>query len=424
MAAGTRAGSLRGLRVVDLSRVLAGPYCGQLLADHGAEVVKIESPHGDDTREWGPPFLPDGVSAYYTNLNRDKRNVVVDLRTAQGRAVVEDLLADADVVVENFKAGTLDKWGWSREVLEARYPRLVHCRITGFGTDGPLGGMPGYDAVLQAYGGLMSVNGEPDGGPLRVGVPVVDVVTGVLAFSGILLALHERQTSGRGQLVDLTLLDTAISLLHPHSGAWLADGTEGRRTGDAHPTIAPYESYPTRDGPVFIGAGNDRQFAVLAEVLGAPELAQDPRFRSNRDRLRHVRELRRLLRPRIARHPRQALAEALLARGVPAAPVHSIAEALTAAQVRHRGMVVERADYRGIGVPITLGRTPGSVGAAPRAAGADTADVLAELGYTSDDVDRLVAAGVVRRVEPAHAPPWPAVGGGRGHSPTTRSSQT
>lgn len=418
MAAGTRTGSLRGLRVLDLSRVLAGPYCGQMLADHGAEVVKVEGPAGDETREWGPPFTPGGASAYYTNLNRDKRNIVVDLAQPEGRAVVEDLLVHADVLLENFKAGTLDRWGWTREVLEQRYPRLIHCRITGFGTDGPLGGLPGYDAVLQAYGGLMSVNGEPEGGPLRVGVPVVDVVTGVLAFAGILLALHERQTSGRGQLVDLTLLDTAISLLHPHSGAWLADGTEGRRTGDAHPTIAPYESYPTQDGPLFIGAGNDRQFAVLAEVLGAPELAEDPRFRSNRDRLRHVGELRRLLRPRIARHARQGLAEALLARGVPASPVHSIAEALTSEQVRHRGMVVERADYRGIGIPITLGRTPGAVGAAPRAAGADTGDVLAELGYTSDDVERLAAAGVVRRVDSAHGPLWPAVGAvvGRAHA--------
>lgn len=340
--------SLDGLRVLDLSRVLAGPYCGQMLADHGAEVIKIEAPQGDETREWGPPFLRDGTSAYYTNLNRNKRNVVADLSTVEGRAIVEDLLTDTDVVVENFKAGTLERWGWSQEVLERRYPRLVHCRITGFGTEGPLGGLPGYDAVLQAYGGLMSVNGEPDGGPLRVGVPVVDVVTGVLAFSGILLALHERQVSGRGQLVDLTLLDTAISLLHPHSGAWLADRTEGRRTGDAHPTIAPYESYPTKDGPLFIGAGNDRQFTVLVDVLGAPELAADPQFRTNRDRLRNADRLRGLLRPLVAMHSRQTLAEGLLARGVPASPVHSIAEALTAEQVRHRGMVVERRDYHGI----------------------------------------------------------------------------
>jgi crotonobetainyl-CoA:carnitine CoA-transferase CaiB-like acyl-CoA transferase len=388
-------GSLRGLRVLDLSRVLAGPYCGQMLADHGADVIKVEAPRGDETREWGPPFLADGMSAYYRNLNRNKRNVVVDLSRPEGRAVVDDLLGRADVLVENFKAGTLEKWGWDRDTLERRHPRLVHCRITGFGTDGPLGGLPGYDAVLQAYGGLMSVNGEPAGGPLRVGVPVVDLVTGVLAFSGILLALRERETSGRGQLIDMTLLDTVISLLHPHSGAWLADGTPGRRTGNAHPSIAPYEAYPTPEGPIFIGAGNDRQFAILAAVLAAPELVADPRFATNRARLAHVEDLRMALRPLIARRPRDVLARELLARGVPASPVNTVAEALTSDQVRHRDMVVERADYAGPGIPIRLGRTPGAIGPAPRAAGEDTVAVLTDLGYSEEDIERLTAQRLV-----------------------------
>ncbi|AXB42523.1 CaiB/BaiF CoA transferase family protein [Amycolatopsis albispora] len=386
--------ALDGLRVLDLSRVLAGPLCTQMLADHGAEVTKVESPAGDETRGWGPPFLETGVSAYYRNVNRAKRNLVLDLGSARGREVLGTLLSGADVVVENFKAGTLARWGFGDDELRRRFPSLVHCRITGFGTDGPLGGLPGYDAVLQAYGGLMSVNGEPDGPPLRVGVPVVDMVTGILAFSGILLALRERDASGLGQLVDLTLLDTVISLLHPHSGAWLADGTPGRRTGSAHPSIAPYENFETVDGPFFIGAGNDRQFAALAEVLGMPELASDPRFTSNADRVRNAAVLRAVLGPRIAARRREELAECLLARGVPASPVHDVADALTAPQVRHREMVIDREDgYRGVGIPIKLARTPGQVGAAPRPPGADTRAVLAVAGYSDDEIDSLLADG-------------------------------
>ncbi|WP_020673189.1 CaiB/BaiF CoA transferase family protein [Amycolatopsis nigrescens] len=388
--------ALDGLRVLDLSRVLAGPYCTQMLADHGAEVTKVESPGGDETRGWGPPFLGPGVSAYYTNVNRGKKNIVLDLSSARGREVLGALLADADVLVENFKAGTLARWGFADDALRARLPRLVHCRITGFGTDGPLGGLPGYDAVLQAYGGLMSVNGEAAGPPLRVGVPVVDMVTGILAFSGILLALRERESSGLGQLVDLTLLDTVISLLHPHSGAWLADGTPGGRTGSAHPSIAPYENFATADGLFFIGAGNDRQFAALAEVLGIAELAGDARFATNPDRVRNAAALREVLRARIASWPRGELAERLLERGVPASPVHDVAEAMTAPQVRHREMVVERDSYRGVGVPIKLGRTPGLVTGPPQPAGQDTRAVLAAAGYDPAGIDAILATGAAR----------------------------
>ncbi|MER5671046.1 CaiB/BaiF CoA transferase family protein [Pseudonocardia alni] len=399
------AGSLDGIRVVDLSRVLAGPYCAQMLADHGADVVKVESPGGDDTRRWGPPFVDDETSAYYRNLNRDKRNIVVDLRTEEGRDVVERLLATADVVVQNFKHGTFERWGWTEEVLQQRYPALVHCRITGFGTDGPLGGLPGYDAVLQAYSGLMSVNGEPNGDALRVGVPIVDLVTGTLAFSGIVLALHERTRSGRGQQVDVNLLSTALSLLHPHSGAWLADGTVGRRLGSAHSSIAPYENYPTRDGLIFIGTGNDQQFALLAAALDLVWLTEDPRFGSNSDRLRNAAELRALLRPPIAQHDRESLARDLLARGVPAAPVYDIAEALTAPQARHNGMLVDRGDgYRGIGIPIALSHSPGTVGPGPQRAGADTRAILAELGYDAEQIESVISRGGVRAAAPTGDP--------------------
>src|SRR3954454_10460117 len=216
MTAGAAPGSLVGLRVIDLSRVLAGPYCGQLLADHGADVIKVEPPQGDESRAWGPPFVGAGTSAYYAALNRNKRNVILDLKGEHGRTDLDRLLADSDVLIENFKAGTLARFGFPDEAIAERHPRLIHCRITGYGADGPMATAPGYDAILQAYAGLMSINGEADGPPLRVGVPVVDAVTGIYAFSGILLALLERERSGRGQVVDCSLLDTGLSLLHPH----------------------------------------------------------------------------------------------------------------------------------------------------------------------------------------------------------------
>ncbi|QSE92803.1 CoA transferase [Rhodococcus pseudokoreensis] len=389
-------GSLAGLRVLDLSRILAGPLCAQMLGDHGAEVVKVEPPAEDGTRVWGPPFVRDGTSAYFGAINRNKSNICLDLATADGQRVLDDLLADADVVVENFKAGTLAKWGFSDEVLRDRYPRLIHCRITGFGIDGPMGGMPGYDAVVQAYSGLMSVNGEPDRPGVRVGVPIVDMVTGIYAFCGILLALNDRYRSGLGQLVDCTLLDTAISLLHPHAASHLTDGRTPQRTGSAHPTVAPYDTFDARDGQIFVGVGNDRQFHDFTSLLGIPEVARDPRFTDNVSRIRHLATLRSLLADRIARHDRYELAENLLARGVPAAAVRDIAEAIRDPQVQHRKMVVDKGDYCGIGIPIKLDRTPGSIRQTPRDQGADTRRILSNLGYSSTQIEALIAADTAR----------------------------
>src|SRR5690606_30737863 len=261
-------------------------YTAQMLADQGAEVLKVEAPGGDETRSWGPPFLDEGASsAYYASLNHSKDNIALDLRTDEGREILGHLIAGADVVVENFKAGTMARWGFDFEtVLARRHPRLIYCRITGFGVDGPMGGLPGYDAVLQSFGGLMSVNGYPDGNPLRVGVPIVDIVTAHLAVNGILLALLERHRDGRGQLVDATLLDGVISLLHPHAANWIVGGEVPRRTGDFHPTVVPYQVFRAADGDLFVSAANNRQFRALVTTLGVPELAEDPRFRTNGDR--------------------------------------------------------------------------------------------------------------------------------------------
>ena len=391
----TPTGSLRGLRVLDLSRVLAGPLCSQMLADHGATVIKVEPPAGDETRTWGPPFVRDNESAYFAALNRNKQNISLDLTNPQGRAVLGDLLADADILIENYKVGTLARWGLDDDTIRTRYPRLIHCRITGFGADGPLGGAPGYDAVVQAYSGLISINGEASGPPLRVGVPIVDMLTGVFAFSGVLLAVIERGQSGRGQLVDCTLLDSAISLLHPHSASWFVTGKDPARSGSAHPSIAPYDVFHVGGQDFFIGAGNDRQFRQLCDELGVAELAQDARFATNPDRVRNIAELRPVLAEALAPRDPEELSVALLRRGVPASPVHSITQALTNPQVRQRDMVVSMDGYQGVGIPIKLDRTPGSVRSLPRPLGADTDAVLASIGYVPELITQLVAAGVV-----------------------------
>ncbi|HEY3472717.1 MAG TPA: CoA transferase [Amycolatopsis sp.] len=385
--------ALSGIKVVDLSRVLAGPLCAQMLADHGAEVIKVEPPMGDETRTWGPPFVGPDTSAYFTGINRNKANVCLDLRTEAGQAVLRDLLAEADVVVENFKAGTLARWGFGDEVIRATWPRLILCRITGFGADGPMGGMPGYDAVAQAYSGLMSINGEPDGEPLRVGIPIADMVTGIYACTGVLLALQARQRTGEGQIVDCNLVNTAVSLLHPHSPSYLLGGVDGARTGSAHPTIAPYNSFAAADGLMFIGCGNDGQFRKLVEVLGISGLADDPRFASNGARLVNRAAVEEHLRPAIATWKRAELSRELLTRGVPATPIHTVGEALEDAHVRSQEMIVSVGDYVGTGIPIKLRGTPGTVRTAPRPRGADTEAVLAALGYDVGHVSRLLRDG-------------------------------
>nr|WP_223205164.1 CoA transferase [Gordonia jinghuaiqii] len=387
---------MTGVRVLDLSRVLAGPFCAQTLADHGAEVIKVEAPSGDETRGWGPPFVDDGASsAYYDSLNHSKENVCLDLRTEQGRAILADLIAGADVLIENFKAGTMARWGFDFEtVLADRHPHLVYCRITGFGVDGPMGGLPGYDAVLQSFGGLMSINGYPDGSPLRVGVPIVDIVAANMAVSGILLALLARERSGRGQLVDMTLLDSVVSILHPHAANWIAGGGIPQRTGDFHPTVVPYQVFPARDGDFFVSAANDRQFRSLVETLGVAHLADDPRFASNRDRSAHREVLAAALGERIAEYDRVDLAARLESAGVPASSVNTIDEALTSPQVRHRGLFIDTDDYRGVGVPISLSSSSHRTPRPAAARGAHTTEVLEAMGYDPEQLARLRAAGV------------------------------
>jgi crotonobetainyl-CoA:carnitine CoA-transferase CaiB-like acyl-CoA transferase len=353
-------GALTGVRVIDLSRVLGGPYCGQILADHGADVLKIEPPQGDETRTWGPPF-ENGVASYYMGLNRNKRGMRMDLNQAADREQLMQMLSDADVLLENFKTGTLEKWGLGFDTLQEKFPRLVHCRVSGYGATGPLGGLPGYDAAIQALSGIMSVNGEVGSEPLRVGLPVVDMVTGLNAVIGVLLALQESQRSGVGQFVEVSLYDCGLTLLHPHAANWFGDGRVPGRTGNAHPNIYPYDAFPTATVPVFLAVGNDRQFQQLCAVLGCPEWAQDARFAMASERSIHRAVLREQLISRMADRDGQALVEQLSEKGVPCAPILDVPQALNHPHTAHRGMRVSLpGGYQGLASPIQLSRTPAS----------------------------------------------------------------
>ena len=360
-------GSLQGIQVIDLSRVLGGPYCTQILGDHGADVLKIEPPQGDETRGWGPPFK-DGVSSYFTGLNRNKTGRVMDLTQPAQREELLALLANADVLVENFKTGTLEKWGLGFDMLHAKFPRLVHCRVSGYGADGPLGGLPGYDAAIQALSGIMSVNGEAGGDALRVGLPVVDMVTGLNAALGIMFALNERQISGLGQFVEAALYDCGISLLHPHAANHLMDGRTPRRSGNAHPNIYPYDTFATQTEPIFLAVGNDKQFASLCAVLGVDVLAIDPLFLTNAQRSVNRAALKQRLEAAQQHMACADLSAQLNAKGVPNAPILDVAQSLAHPHTAHRNMVVKKTfgdgsnsrDYSGIGSPIKLSRTPAS----------------------------------------------------------------
>jgi crotonobetainyl-CoA:carnitine CoA-transferase CaiB-like acyl-CoA transferase len=393
--------ALGGLRVVDLSRVLAGPLCAQMLADHGASVIKVEPPDGDEARRFGPPLDERGEVAYFGALNRGKRSIAVDLSRPAGRALLEKLLADTDVLIENFLPGTMEKWGLGYEdVLAARYPRLIHCSVSGFGADGPLGGLPGYDAVLQAICGLMSVNGTPDSGPLRLGVPVVDYLTGYNAFSGVLLALAARERSGRGQRVEATLFDTGLALLIPHASNWLYSGRIPQRMGSSHPNIAPYDRYAAADGEVFLGVVNNGQFKRFCECVARPDLAVDPRFADGSVRLVNRDALRTEIERTLLGFEVAPLCADLMRRGVPAGPVNDVAQALSQPHAAHRAMVVDEHGRRSLGLPVKLSSTPGRPGDLPPRLSEHAAAILAELGCDTAAAEALHANGTVMRPPP------------------------
>jgi crotonobetainyl-CoA:carnitine CoA-transferase CaiB-like acyl-CoA transferase len=376
-------GSLANLKVIDASRVLGGPYAGQVLADHGADVIKLEPPAGDETRGWGPPFLDDAAS-YFLGLNRNKRGIAVDLSHDMGRELLLALLDDADVLIENFKTGTMERWGLGHEELSRRFPRLIHCRVSGFGADGPMGGLPGYDAAIQALCGIMSVNGEQGGQPLRVGLPVVDMVTGLNAVIGILMALNERNTSGKGQFVEASLYDCGVSLLHPHLPNYYLSGKVAEPSGNAHPNICPYDTFATGTDPIFLAVGNNRQFATLCAMVGRPDLPEDSRFVSNSQRNLNRDALKQHLEAALATFDCADLSDRLIKAGVPCGAVRSIDQVIADPHTIHREMVVDIGEYRGTGSPIKLSRTPASYRRAPPAFAQHSAEVMAEHALDTD----------------------------------------
>jgi len=388
-------GALAGLKVIDLSRVLGGPYCGQMLADHGAEVIKVEPPQGDETRLWGPPFDQEGISAYFAGINRNKRTIALDLSKPEGRDVLLKLLAEADVLIDNFKTGTMEKWGIGyADTLAKKFPRLIHARVSGFGADGPLGGFPGYDAMVQASSGLVSVNGSPESGPVRIGVPVVDLSTGMNACIGILMALYERNRSGKGQFVDATLYDSAIALHQPHAPNYFVAGAKPKLVGNSHGSLAPYSNFPTKGRNIVVGAGNDGQFRKLTQMLGKPELAADPRFKSNKDRVANRPALEAELRALTKDRDGESFANELMENGVPSGAVMEVPDVMEHPHTKHRGMVWEKDGYRNVGNPVKLSRTPASPRSKPKKFGADTRAVLSEHGYSAAEIDKLVASGM------------------------------
>lgn len=387
-------GAMAGLRVIDLSRVLGGPYCTQILADHGADVVKVEPPAGDETRDWGPPFHEEDA-AYFIGTNRNKRSIALDLASEGGRAVLMTMLETADVLIENFKPGTLDKWGIGNDDLRGKFPHLVHCRISGFGADGPHGGHPGYDAIIQSMVGLMAATGSPQSGPTRIGVALVDMATGLYAAVGILMALAERAKSGKGQFVETTLYETGLAIMHPHTANYFFTGKPPALTGNEHPNLVPYSVFPARDGDIFMGVGNDATFRKLCRELGRPELGTDPRFARNRDRVANRDALRAELVEILKDHDSEPLCRRLLAAGLPAGPVQSIDKALTNEHTRFRGDIIEKDWYKGIASPIRFDRTKASLRHVPPKFSEHTEAVLEEYGYSKQQIADLMAQGVV-----------------------------
>lgn len=386
-------GPLDGLVVLDLSRILAGPTCTQLLGDLGAEVIKIESLAGDDTRQWGPPFAldaegqPTDLSAYFMSSNRNKKSVAVDLTDPGVQRILHALAGRADVVIENFKPGGLRKYGLDHETLCGAYPGLVYCSISGFGQTGPNRDKPGYDLMAQGYGGIMSITGEAGGEPMKVGVGVADVVCGLYAATGILAALRHRDATGEGQHIDLALVDTTMSWLVNQGLNYLTSGTAPTRAGNAHPNIVPYQVFATSDGYVIVAVGNDSQYARFCDYLGQPGWATDVRFATNTARLAHRDTLVPMIAETLMGRTMQDVIDGLEARRVPVGPVNTIEQALESDQAQARGMTitlpapqVAGGEVRLIGNPLRFSRTPVSYRSAPPATGADTEAVLKRFG--------------------------------------------
>jgi crotonobetainyl-CoA:carnitine CoA-transferase CaiB-like acyl-CoA transferase len=400
-------GPLSHIRILDLGRIMAAPWATQTLADLGADVIKVERPDaGDDTRVWGPPFLqaedgtPTREAGYFLSVNRGKRSVTIDIARPEGQALVRELAQGCDVVVENFKAGALAKYGLDAASLRALKPSLICCSVTGFGQDGPRRDQAAYDFMIQAMGGLMSLTGERDGAPQKVGVPIIDLMTGMYAAVAILAAVAKRERTGQGETIDLAMLDVASGILANQAMNWLVGGKVPHRAGNRHPNIQPQDVFPAQDGFIVLAVGNDGQFAKLCEAIGRPDWAADPRFVKNADRVRHEAALTPLLAERFRDFTRAELTARLDAAGVPCGPINAVPDVFADPQVRHRQMlrhlphpVAGRVPQ--VVSPIRMQDAPLSYDRAPPTLGQHTAEVLAELGLDQPARDALAAKGIV-----------------------------
>jgi formyl-CoA transferase len=393
---------LEGIRVLDLSRVLAGPWCTQLLADLGAEVIKVERPgSGDDTRHWGPPWHGEGdrkVAAYFLSCNRGKKSAAIDFARPEGAALVRRMAEEADVVVENFKVGGLEKFGLDAKTLRAANPRLVYASITGFGQDGPYADRAGYDFIIQGMGGMMSVTGlpddEPGGGPMRAGVAIADIFTGMYTCVAILAALHARERTGEGATIDMALFDTQLAVMANQASNALVSGKDPPRQGNTHPNIVPYQPFEAADQPIIIAVGNNGQFARLAEICGHPEWTSDERFSSNGARVANRAEMVALVSEAIRQKPAAAWLAQLEIAGIPAGPINTLTQALSDVQAHHRGRVRALAGMPLVGSPVRLDSERADSDLPPPALGEHTAEVLSGLGLDAEAVARLRSEGV------------------------------
>ena len=394
-------GPLAGITVLDLTRVLSGPYCTMMLSDMGARVIKIEQPgRGDDTRAWGPPFQ-NGESSYFLSINRNKESVTVDFKHPDGRRLLESLIERADVLVENFRPGTLDRLNLGYTHLASRFPRLIYCSISGYGQTGPRRSQPGYDAVTQGEGGLMSITGSKDGPPYRLGVAIADIVSGMFAAYGIAAGLLSRERTGYGQLVDVGMFDSVAALLTYQAGIYFATGEIPQRMGNRHPSIVPYETFEAADGELVIAVGNDMLWRRFCDVLGLGDLATDPRFATNRARVVSHADLHPILAEALRKRPRQAWLDELTRVGVPCGAVRSLDQVLTDPQLIERGMVASldhpvAGALNVLGVPVKLSRSPGGVRTPPPLLGEHTARVLTEdLGLDAEELEHLKKDGAI-----------------------------
>jgi formyl-CoA transferase len=395
------AGALDGIRVLDLSRVLAGPYCTMQLGDMGAEVIKIEQPGtGDDTRRWGPPWT-GGESAYYLCANRNKKSVTLNLKDERARDILRELARQSDIVVENFKVGALDRMGIGYEALSAVKPQLIWCSITGYGQDGPYAGHAGYDFVAQGESGHMSITGAVDGEPMKDGVAVVDITTALFAANAILAALHARERTGRGQRIDAALMPSAVAWLANVGSSYLVSGEMPKRYGNAHATIVPYQTFKARDQWIIVGVGNDRQFLALCTMLGIPEIATDERFVTNPQRVEHRDELIELLAQIFITDDGARWLEGMSAAGIPCGPINTIDQVMTHPQIEHRGMIVDvphptAGSVKVVGPPFIMSDTPAQVRSHPPLLGEQTDEILrGRIGLSPDEIARLRDEGAI-----------------------------